>query len=1253
MRARPATGCHRGRLVLVAALLVASTVVETKINEEKLVDRWAESIGNELWRLADAVSQPIELLQRYKKMGVRVEHKSGEDIIQKISENVGRMLSRKMDAVKCLYKEAERVSETWMEEFDYNFTYYSAKYSNATDDGVLKVPNVPSNMQHLTFSYQHMYVEPDTHFNNISVNTSFSSVHIPTNVFDRLQRVGETILWSKRLDHVFKHNYRSDPALMWQYFCSTTGVLRQYPAMRWPVGLKKDGRELTDTYDCRVRSWFIEASTCSKDMVILVDNSGSMTGMSNTIAKATVATILSTLSNNDFVAVFNFSDTTNQVVPCFQGKLVQATPENIRKFNVEIETMKPEGVANVTEAFLNAFALLDNYRNESRCGTNMSCNQLIMLVTDGIASNITEVFQEYNWFDNGTIPVRVFTYLLGQEVTKVREIQWMACLNRGYYAHIHTQAEVPEQVLKYIPVVARPLVLHGKVHPVVWTHAYVDISRSENMSPITKDNKFVPEGVDITDEDEIEVKDQTTGNPKNWSDRLLISVSIPVFDRKGNAASVKRAANLLGVVGTDVPLNEIRRLTLPYKLGVNGYAFIVSNNGYVVLHPALKPDYMGELKLNFNSIDLTEVEILDDGRGPREPGDEITEIRRALVNHECGSKLGVKVKLHYDDSRRVNLESRDYYYAPLPLTPFGIAVVLPQYGRYYIKVNKEIEKHRNRNISDYFVGDNWGIHPQWVYCRYHYLEGHEFDTPEDELRHFLAVIGNFSMSDAERFPEQYKAYSFDNSGGGRATDEPGKSCANAYFDQLGSDEYEPDCGSDNLEEEQEDYKRHQNDHYCNKELMELLIMDAYATNDSFNGEFSGRRRDDRSLIADYEVFIRFIATQSGLTRWQRIRDSTAERIDERIREFTSHRRALDEPWYKGAILRNEIDPESISITVPPIKDTESGCNATVTISLGIFPRDAGMRAAAGVLGMQLPMNALFRRFMAIVSEKVPIPGMDCNSNVVDCYLIDQNGYIIVSEAHDHDAGKFFGSLDQTAPIMRALVNEGVYQAVDIYDYLAVCTDIQFESEANGLLKTPFVWAWKLASWFLARLILFAGDLYDLPAILAQEEPEEEPDLYADYVDSEEVDFKKPPKLLKKRYRRPCDMKMTLYIFNETNVNRVFHNRPDSCALPFYAQRVPHTNLLLIVVKTDRSSCYDRMDVLPYEIFPYTADSENATEWPCHKIPLNDLFRRRLEHCFTHHEDENEIETCGGQNGLGPTAFLILAALIGSLLLLSS
>lgn len=414
----------------------------------------------------------ISPFQRYKKYNARVMNKSGEELIQSIVENVGRMFFRKIEAVRCLQMKAENVSE----QFEYNDTmvddlqYYSSKYSKINRT---RTYALPEQMESHSVMYLPMQFNQDTHFYNISVNTTHSSVHVPTNIYDRAPDVVEALAWSQELNEVFVQNYNSDPALSWQYFGSETGILRHYPAMAW------EGEDV-DTYDCRRRSWYIETATCSKDVVILLDNSGSMSGFRNFVAQNTVRSILETFSNNDFITIFNYSAGIDEVVPCFKDRLVQATPENIKVFNDAVQELVPEGYANVSNAFITAFELLERYRNEVRkCNeTETGCNQAIMLITDGVPGNLTEVFDRYNRIEtgNGTYhtPVRIFTYLLGKEVTKVREIQWMACLNRGYYSHIQTLDEIQEEVLKYVSVIALPLVLQANDHPPTWTHAFKD-----------------------------------------------------------------------------------------------------------------------------------------------------------------------------------------------------------------------------------------------------------------------------------------------------------------------------------------------------------------------------------------------------------------------------------------------------------------------------------------------------------------------------------------------------------------------------------------------------------------------------------------------------------------------------------------------------------------------------------------------------------------------------------------------------------
>ncbi|CAG9759535.1 unnamed protein product [Ceutorhynchus assimilis] len=1135
------------------------------------VAKWANKIGGELWMLGKEVTKITEIEQKYAFLNAKVGEKDPTELLTEIKENILRMMDRKMDAIRCIQQEAEEVAENFEYVPDMPFKYYSSRWSSIEGAEPAKLGKALKRNRNM---YSNLKLNNDTHFYNLPVNTSHSSVHVPTNVYDKEHKVAEAIQWSEALDKVFAQNYKSDPALSWQYFGSASGIMRHYPAMHWT-----DRRDVNrNLFDCRIRTWFIEAATCTKDVVILIDNSGSMDGMGRHIGALTAHSILDTFSNNDYVNVLNYSETTDYIVPCFENHLVQATKENIHVFKDAIDRLEPNGKTLLEQALAIAFELLNKYRDIRGCNgeNNTDCNQSIMILTDGVNANYSDIVMKNNHlFNDSTIPVRIFTYLIGQEVTNVEEIKWMACANRGYYTHVQTLEQVTASVLQYIYVVARPLVLQAEDHPVSWTHTYADI---------TYDDK-----TDIT---------------INEPYRLLTSAAIPCYDRKINKMNDTRTAELLGVAGTDVPLEEFMKLTRPYKIGVNAYAFIVSNNGYVLMHPALKPMFEGIEKENYNSIDITEVEQHYNDIHPRQMSESVRYLRAALVNGSEGSLHNVILKYHYDDNRRFSEEAYDYYFSHLTGTPFSLAIAIPnRYGNYSLDVGNQIQKNRHtgENLTSFFKG-KWKVHPKWIYCRYHYLEGHEFKTPEEELIHFLGKMYDMDFK-WERQYEPLESEDINTIECGRKT--------------LGDDDY-----------------------YCDKQLVQRLIFDARNTYEPFKEKWAFQSNEKLlSKFNKYNVTLRFVATMSGLTRWDYIFDEYAK-TKAKSKEFGDlNPRAIDEKWYKSAVLQHQYDTESFVYSVP--FKYENNPERLVTGSYAIFAKDAGIEAPGSVVGYQFSQDKL-KSSVHEVTTKLSNQCSDCDKcgeNLV-CYVLDNSGYILVSSnINDDYSGMFFGEIE--GDILESMLANNVFLMKTFFDYQALCRWEEVGNSSSTILQTPLHYASNIIQWFLLKMFYGIAEvnlfqLMDPVLTFAQEMY----DSVAENTNSSDYEYEEEIPEVEEEYTNnagkyfACEKKVNLFIFQQTLfIKDNFHGELNTPERKYYVKRIPNSNLAFVAAENKLSlkNPKPRYTTDPIRISPapvWTYEEMNSTLLPCQKLYLNSLPRRRLTGCYNDHPLEREIEACG-------------------------
>ncbi|KQS62710.1 voltage-dependent calcium channel subunit alpha-2/delta-3 isoform X2 [Drosophila erecta] len=1195
-----------------------------------LVHSWADKLGMELFHLGDFITRRKEVQESFKD--AKVVSRNGASIVDSMAKEIEMMMDLKVSAVRRIMDTAENTALSHQNDMaDKMFSYYSAKEMLEPGDPVPPIPTPAPDMdkdigEPLIYVQPKVVVlEPRPEFHNTPVNFSVSSVHVPVNVFDRAPDVIKAIQWSENLDQIFRDNYKNDPTLSWQFFGSSTGFMRQFPASKW----RKDVP--VDLYDCRLRSWYMEAATSPKDIVILMDGSGSMLGQRLDIAKHVVKTILDTLGTNDFVNIFTFDKEVSPVVPCFEDTLIQANLGNIRELKEGIDLFRPKSIANYTAALTKAFELLEETKLSSR---GAQCNQAIMIIGDGAPENNREVFELHNWRDPPYKPVRVFTYLIGKEVANWDDIRWMACENQGYYVHLSETAEVREMVLNYIPVMARPLVLGRHDHPVIWSQVYADIEDTKLSDHLWDINQCEHQKADVLEYWQVQGRmlepsemhrrkyrrmKETWNQPVDSNVyQFMTTVSMPIYDRRENALinlttdinpaakinlQVTRIANILGVAGTDVPINEIKKLLSPFALGVNGYAFIVTNNGYVLFHPDFRPIFQGYiLKPAYNSVDMIEVELLDDDRPARDFNPVLMTIRDSIINQSTGSKW-MLVKNHFDEMKRVARIKRQYYWTAIKKTPFTLVISYPeQYGVSHMDIRADQEIHRisikGTNLRSVFSGKRWKIHPDWLFCKH---SNRTFKTPEIELLYFLERMSEPGW----RWP------------GSRSAMPPEH--AAAMFSNNSSTGRYPSIN------EKESY-------YCDRQLMQALVFDARVTG-WFSNNTSFNSKDDKGneFKQRFGVTVAFLATHSGLTRWHEFHSNAAEESGVGETFSQNNTRAIDEIWYKRAVDQHFVREESFVYSVP-FDAGESNSEILVTASHAVFHNEGGKTAPAAVVGFQFQHSALYKLFHNIT-------GNACAVDDKDCYILDNNGYVIIS-TRVHETGRFFGEVN--GAIMKRLLEENVYTQVTVYDYQAVCFESKNDNNASSMLLSPLFhllrvgkWLLHTALWYIVQLLQWApgvsshyADMYGDSNDTEPPPPEPHPEHHARNGNGhgkKDDDLWLRYLTLHRTRLKPCDMKRELYtLFNEKD-NVVYNMTAHACERPFVVLPIPFSNLILLVI--DQLCPRDGSVVLTVNPQPIDYHLSVNDSLACYK-QAREFNRMRPHSCISRHANESGIKLCG-------------------------
>lgn len=208
-----------------------------------------------------------------------------------------------------------------------------------------------------------------------------------------------------------------------------------------------------------------------KNMVFVIDVSGSMYGRKMEQTKDALLKILDDMKGDDYLNFILFSGD----VSTWKDNLVQATPENIQEAREFVRNIRDQGMTNINDGLLTGISMLNRAREEHIVPERST--SIIIMLTDGDA-NVGESRPQYIQENvRKAIEGRFPLYNLGfGNNLNYNFLESMALENHGFARRIYEDSDANLQMQGFYEEVANPLLMGVEVeYP---ENAILDLTRN-------------------------------------------------------------------------------------------------------------------------------------------------------------------------------------------------------------------------------------------------------------------------------------------------------------------------------------------------------------------------------------------------------------------------------------------------------------------------------------------------------------------------------------------------------------------------------------------------------------------------------------------------------------------------------------------------------------------------------------------------------------------------------------------------------